>query len=185
MKKQDKRSIGTIFAAGAVIALFLVGIGMFRGIGGRSYSTVPNYELMARDVKAGNAAIRIPDFESLPEDEYYYMVSYAGKFPGRPAEGYLLHTKSETRRFEVKCHPVEDGDSELEPNMELLGVPVELSETETVENDFWVKQFFIDLEGYRYWVRFESREGIVEDVQPQLEKIAISILNNGPVPTGM
>lgn len=185
MKQKDKRSIGAIFAAGALIALFLVGIGMFRGIGGRSYSAVPSYELMVRDVKAGDATIRIPDVESLPEDEYTFMVSYAGKLPGQPAEGYLFHTKSETRRFEVKCHPVEDSDSELEPNMELLGVPVELSETETVKNDFWVKQFFLDLDGYRYWVRFESREGIVEDVQPQLEKIALSILNNGPIPTGM
>ena len=184
MKKKSNRNIFGIVMGVLLATVFVSGITMFSGIGGRTYSKVPNYDLMVRDVKSGDAAICIPDMEAFPEDEYYYMVSYGNRWFGSDAEGYLIQSKSETRRFEVKCYPVEEDDSELEPNMELLGFPVELSETETVKNDFWVKQFFLDLDGYRYWVRFESREGIVEDVQPKLEKIAVSILSNGPTPTG-
>jgi len=185
MKAKDRRSIGTIFAAGALIAVFLVGIGMFRGVGGRRYSTVPNYELMVRDVKVGDATIRIPDEESLPEDEYYYMVSYQGKWPGRPAEGYNIHSKREDERYEVQCHPLSDEDIPRKTNMELLGTPVELSLGDNTSDGLWVGQIFFDLDGCRYRVRYENWNGTIKDVQSQLEKIAISILNNGPVPTGM
>ena len=147
---------------------------------GRSYGRVPNYDLLVREVSAGDERIRIPDMEVFPEGEYYHMVSYhRGLLPG-DAEGYYIHPKAEDGTagtgYSVQCHPEDEYD--LTPNTTLLDVPVYLGETapDKIKDGFWVKQFIFELDGYTYWVRFESRNGVVEDVQPVLERLAADLI---------
>ena len=161
--------------------LFVFGMTLFSGSGGRRYSVVPNYDLMVRDVSDGDSRIRFPDMNAFPEGEYYYHVSYAGKWPGRPAEGYLILPKGAdgtagVQGYSVQCHPADEYD--LEPNMTFLDIPMKLSETapDKIKDGFWVKQFIFELDDYTYWVRFESRNGVVENVQPTLEQITANML---------
>jgi len=184
-KKTRLPEIAGIIGGILLLTLFFVGISMFRGIGGRSYSAVPNYDLLVRDVKAGDVTIRIPAMDSFPEEEYVYMVSYRNRWPGADANGYNIHSRREDERYEVECYLLSDEDTPRQTNMELLGVPMELSLDDDTSDGLWVGQIFIDLDGYRYRVRYENWQGVVADVRPQLEKIAASLLSDSPVPTGM
>ena len=89
-KKYNLRSRLVVFL---LVLLFFGGASLFSG--GRSYGRVPNYDLLVRDVSAGDVRIRIPRMEAFPEGEYYHMVSYhRGLLPGN-AEGYYIHPKAE------------------------------------------------------------------------------------------
>ena len=146
----------------------------------RSYTRVTNYDLMVRDVTSGDERMHIPEMEAFPEGEYYHMVSYDRKGFPTAAEGYQIVQKEADgtigEGYSVTCHPEDEYD--LEPNMTFLDIPMYLSETEPdkIKDGFWVKQFIFELEGYTYRVRFESRHGVVENVQPVLEKITRSLL---------
>ena len=174
-KKYNLRSRLVVFL---LVLLFFGGASLFSG--GRSYGRVPNYDLLVRDVSAGDVRIRIPRMEAFPEGEYYHMVSYhRGLLPGN-AEGYYIHPKAEDGTagtgYSVQCHPEDEYD--LTPNTTILDVPVYLGETapDKIKDGFWVKQFIFELDGYTYWVRFESRNGVVEDVQPVLERLAADLI---------
>ena len=177
-KPKQKHGVWIGISTFLVVMLILNGPDLFTT--GRSYGRVPNYELLVRDVTAGDVRIRIPQMEAFPEGEYYHMVSYDRRWFPTAAEGYQIVQKEADgtigEGYSVQCHP--DAEYELEPNITFLGIPMKLSETEVenIKDGFWVKQFIFELDGYTYRVRFESRNGVVEDVQPVLERLAADLI---------
>ena len=186
-KPKQKRGLRIGVFTFLVVMLLLNGSDLFTT--GRGYTRVTNYDLLVRDVSKGDENILIPEMEAFPEGEYYCHVSYAGKWPGRPAEGYLILPKGAdgtagVQGYSVKCHPADE--YELEPNTTFLDVPMYLGETapDKIKDGFWVRQFIFELDGYTYWVRFESRQGVVENVQPTLEKLTRALLGEEVVLEG-
>lgn len=180
MKK--KSGFPGIFAGIVIAAVFFIGIGLFRGSGGRHYSTVPTYELMVRDVKAGDVKIRIPSMDAFPEDEYVYMVSYKNRWFGTEGQGYTIHSTRDPGEkdwvYEVISFPLTEKDTPRETNAELLGVPVEIRMDDDNSDGLWVGQIIFDLDGYRYRVRYENWKGEIVDVQEKLEEMTVSVLSD-------
>ena len=186
-KPKQKRGLGIGVFTFLVVMLLLNGPDLFTT--GRGYTRVTNYDLLVRDVSKGDENILIPEMEAFPEGEYYHMVSYDSRWFSTAAEGYQIVQKEEDgtigEGYSVTCHPEEE--YELEPNMTFLDIPMYLGETEAdkIKDGFWVKQLIFELDGYTYRVRFESRHGVVQNVQPTLEKLTRALLGEEVVLEGI
>ncbi len=143
----------------------------------RRFYTVPNYDLMVRDVKNGDIRMRVPEEAVLPETDPYYLVSYKGSLTRGKGEAYSIDPHDVQWGYSIRCIP-EDGYGAfpVDPNTSILGTNVEFSTIQSPYTGTWAQSIAFKLDGYLYQVRYTSESRPGDEVQPALTAVAASIV---------
>ena len=144
-----------------------------------SFSAVPNYDLLVREVTEGAPSMLIMPLDAMPEDEYYYAVSYKGGILNLGVKGYVIEGTASNRKYAVKCKPLDFFFEDITPNGELDSIPVKFSQSiELQKDDYWSRSItFVDGD-FAYQVYFQSFSGgPVEGAEEHLEGMATALLS--------